>query len=135
MDFSGLTTPQKIDKSEEVGSSQRAVVGAVVHNVIPTLNAVIDYLQRLKAHVGSNESDVEELRQRVDALEERLEAAEESSLPSLDALDNTTEEKVREAGITNGETLTQKTDDELLGIDGIGPTRLEDIRDLFPASD
>lgn len=106
-----MERPDPIDKST-IGSSQHSITQATIRQVIPLLNRLVAYTQALE--------------KRVRALEEG--EAESEGLALDDVLDGHVADKLRAAGYETPQSVQATSDEELLDVSQIGPTRLETIR-------
>lgn len=116
-----------LDKSD-VQSGVQGAVQALVHEVIPRLNKIIGRQKRL--------------HERLVALEEKAidgSARDSSDNPTVDkppldeALSGPLYEALTDAGIEGAHAVMEASDETLLEIEGIGPSRLETIREVYPS--
>lgn len=117
-----------------------SILEAVPRQLFPAINTIHAALRGLDRRIGRLEAaqsgpaapcecaEVESLREEIDALRAALRA---SRAPS-DVLPTRVADTLRQWGLETGEHLRMTPDEDLLAIEGIGQSRLEDIRDHFP---
>jgi len=122
-----LNDPVKqLDKSD-VASGTDGAVHALLHEVIPRLNAVIDRQKRLHERLLAVEAEVYDGEPR-----------DKDTNPLVDAppLDEVVSESVygtlTDAGFEGAADIVQADDEAITALDGIGPATLESLREHYP---
>lgn len=121
--YSDLPTLSEVEKGS-IPSGLQNVANAVVNQIVPLVNAVVEHLKRVKGALGACEATLEEHEDRLQALEAQLEQAQYdpfSELPS-DVEDN-----LKDAGYDTPDEVREASDDDLLDVNQVGEATLSNV--------